>query len=49
MPSYRHNQAYCLYAWAGAAALLLVCGSLGCLVMFGLVATLICFTLLDED
>ena len=46
---YRHNRAFCLYTWAGAAGLLAVCGGLGCLVMIGLVATLICFTLLDAD
>lgn len=46
---YRHNRAFCLYVWAGAAALLLICGGPGCLLTIGLVATLICFTLMDAD
>lgn len=48
-PVYRHHRAYCLYAWGGAAGLLLICGGLGCLVIIMLVTTLICFTLLDAD
>ncbi|MFP4061189.1 MAG: hypothetical protein ACLFS2_00155 [Halochromatium sp.] len=46
---YRRNRASCLYAWAVAAALLLVCGGVSCLVAIGLVTTLICFLLLDPE
>lgn len=46
---YRRNRAICLYTWAGAAVLLLICGATSCLITFGLIATLTCFTLLDPD
>jgi hypothetical protein len=46
---HRRNRATCLYTWAGAAGLLLICGSTGCLITLGLIATLICFTVLDPD
>ncbi len=47
--AYRRNRAACLYTWALAAGLLLICGSAACLLSFALIATLICFTLLDAD
>jgi hypothetical protein len=47
--AYRANRSICLLIWAVAAALLLVCGSGGCLVSIGLVATLLCFSVLDPD
>jgi len=46
---YRRNRTACLLAWAGAAALLLICGATSCLITLSLIATLICFTLLDPD
>jgi hypothetical protein len=46
---YRANRNLCLLVWAGAALLLLVCGSGGCLLTIGLVATFICFALLDPE
>lgn len=47
--AYRHNRALCLYTWALAAGLLLICSSAACLLTLTLIATLICFTLLDAD
>lgn len=46
---YQSNRAVCLYTWSGAAGVLLICGSPGCLITVGLLATLICFTVLDAD
>jgi hypothetical protein len=46
---YQRNRTGCLVAWSGAAGLLLICGATSCLITFGLIATLICFTLLDPD
>ncbi|MGB5835368.1 MAG: hypothetical protein WBG92_25735 [Thiohalocapsa sp.] len=47
---YRANQTFCLLIWAAAAVLLaLVCGSAGCLLTIGLIATLLCFAMLDPD
>lgn len=47
--AYRANQTICLLIWAVAAALLLVCGSGACLLTIGLMATLLCFAVLDPD
>jgi hypothetical protein len=47
--AYRANRTLCLLVWAGAALLLLVCGSGGCLLTIGLVATFVCFALLDPE
>lgn len=47
--TYRANRTTCVLIWAGAAALLAVCGSAGCLVTLGLIATLLCFAILDPD
>jgi hypothetical protein len=47
--AYRHNRTLCLYAWALAAGLLLVCGDVGCLLTLALIATLVCFAMLDPD
>lgn len=47
--AYKANQGTCLIVWLIAALLLLACGAAGCLLTFGLVATLICFSLLDPE
>jgi hypothetical protein len=44
---YRANRSRCLLIWAGAALILLLCGSGGCVLTIGLAATLLCFALLD--
>jgi len=46
---YRANRSLCLLIWLGAAGLLLVCGGGGCLLTIGLVATFLCFAMLDPD
>lgn len=46
---YQANRGLCLAVWGVAAALLLLCGGLGCTVLLLLVATLFCFALLDPD
>jgi len=46
---YRTNQSICLIIWLIAALLLLVCGTVGCLMTLGLVATFLCFSLLDPE
>ena len=46
---YRARRLLCLYAWGGAALVILLCGSPGCLIMLCLLATLACFTVLDAD
>jgi hypothetical protein len=35
--------------WVVAAVVLSVCGSPGCVIMVGLLATMACFTVLDPD
>jgi hypothetical protein len=47
--AYRANRTTCLMVWAGAAGLLVLCGGGGCLLAIGLVATFICFAMLDPD
>jgi hypothetical protein len=47
--AYRANRAICLGVWLVGAGLMLVCGGGGCLLTILLVATLICFALLDPD
>jgi hypothetical protein len=47
--TYRANRNICLSIWAIAALLLLVCGSAGCLLSIGLVATFLCFAMLDPE
>jgi len=47
--AYRANRTICLLIWAAAAALLLVCGSGSCLLTIGLMATFLCFAMLDPD
>jgi hypothetical protein len=47
--AYKNNQVQCLITWLGAAGLMLLCAGAGCLLLVGLIATLICFTLLDPD
>jgi hypothetical protein len=46
---YRANRNICLLIWAAAAALLLICGGSACLLSIALVATLLCFAMLDPD
>lgn len=46
--AHRARRTLCLYVWAGAAALMLLCPSPGCVITFMLIATLISFALLDE-
>ncbi len=47
--AHKANQSTCLIIWLIAAGLLLLCGATGCLLTFGLVATLLCFTVLDPE
>jgi hypothetical protein len=48
--AYKANQGTCLIIWLGAALLLLFCGgTTGCLLTFGLVAALLCFSVLDPE
>jgi hypothetical protein len=47
--AYRANQGTCLIIWLVAAVLLLICGGSGCLLTFGLVAALLCFSVLDPE
>jgi hypothetical protein len=47
--AYKTNQSICLIIWLIAALLLLVCGTAGCLLTLGLVATFLCFSLLDPE
>jgi hypothetical protein len=47
--AYRARRSFCLYTWLGAAGVFLLCGSPGCLIVVGLLATLACFTVLDAD
>ncbi len=47
--AYKANQGTCLLIWLAAALLLLLCGATGCLLTFGLVATLLCFSVLDPE
>jgi hypothetical protein len=47
--AHRSNQSICLGVWLVAALLLLLCGGPGCLLTLGLVATLVCFSVLDPD
>jgi len=46
---YRANRIICLGVWSVGAGLMLVCGAGGCLVTIVLVATLLCFAVLDPD
>ncbi|MCG6940279.1 MAG: hypothetical protein LJE69_03395 [Thiohalocapsa sp.] len=47
--AYQVNQGLCLIVWLVAALLLLLCGGTVCLVTFALVATFLCFSLLDPQ
>jgi hypothetical protein len=47
--AYQANQNTCLIVWSIAAVLLLICGATGCLLTFGLVAALVCFSVLDPE
>lgn len=47
--AYKANQSTCLVIWLIAAGLLLICGATGCLLTFGLVATFLCFSVLDPE
>lgn len=46
---YRANRMACLGVWSVSAGLMLVCGGGGCLVTLVLVATFLCFAMLDPD
>jgi hypothetical protein len=46
---YRANRTLCLAGWSIAAALLLLCHSIGCLLVIALIATLSCFAVLDPE
>jgi hypothetical protein len=46
-PGHRAKRGLCLYVWGGAALLMLLCPSAGCIVTFILIATFVSFSLLD--
>jgi hypothetical protein len=47
-PAHRARRTLCLFVWSGAAILMLLCPSPGCVATFILVATFVSFLLLDE-
>ncbi|EGV18098.1 hypothetical protein [Thiocapsa marina] len=46
--AHRAGRTLCLLVWSGAAILMLLCPSPGCVATFVLIATFVSFTLLDE-
>ncbi|HBG94076.1 MAG TPA: hypothetical protein DDY14_01855 [Chromatiaceae bacterium] len=47
--AHRANQNICLLIWGAGAVLMLICGNGGCLLAIGLVATFVCFAMLDPS
>jgi hypothetical protein len=47
-PAHRARRTLCLFVWSGAAVLMLLCPSAGCIATFILIATFVSFSLLDE-
>ncbi|WP_296809665.1 hypothetical protein [Thiocapsa sp.] len=47
-PAHRARRSLCLAVWSGAAILMLLCPSAGCVATFILIATFVSFSLLDE-
>lgn len=45
---HRTGRTLCLWVWAGAAGLMLVCQGAACVIILGLAATFLSFALLDE-
>jgi hypothetical protein len=46
--AHRARRTLCLFVWSGAAVLMLLCPSPGCVATFILIATFVSFSLLDE-
>ncbi|RKT43928.1 hypothetical protein [Thiocapsa rosea] len=47
-PAHRARRTLCLFVWSGAAVLMLLCPSPGCVATFILIATFVSFSVLDE-
>ncbi|WP_296696768.1 hypothetical protein [Thiocapsa sp. UBA6158] len=48
-PTHRTRRTLCLFVWSGAAVLMLLCPSPGCIATLVLIATFASFSLLDEQ